>query len=174
MVLEVMGRHAGWIALHAGIAGGGDVILIPEIPWTFDNVCHKILDREVHGKHFTLVVVAEGAHLPTGEMVGEERRGAQKKLGGIGPLIARELEERLHREARTVVLGHLQRGGSPSARDRHGVSGRGQSEPAPEVCAREPEPPVAGQLLWLRPAIHGRIGPKQFLGDSIQCSDGQR
>ena len=118
MVLEVMGRHAGWIALHAGIAGGGDVILIPEIPWTFENVCHKILDREVHGKHFTLVVVAEGAHLPTGEMVGEERRGAQKKLGGIGPLIARELEERLHREARTVVLGHLQRGGAPTTFDR--------------------------------------------------------
>jgi 6-phosphofructokinase 1 len=118
MVLEVMGRHAGWIALHAGIAGGGDVILIPEIPWTFENVCHKILDREAHDKHFTLVVVAEGAHLPTGEMVGEERRGAQAKLGGIGPLVAREIETRLHREARCVVLGHLQRGGAPTTFDR--------------------------------------------------------
>jgi 6-phosphofructokinase 1 len=118
MVLEVMGRHAGWIALHAGIAGGGDVILIPEIPWTFENICHKILDREAHDKHFTLVVVAEGAHLPTGEMVGEERRGAQTKLGGIGPLIAREIESRLHREARCVVLGHLQRGGAPTTFDR--------------------------------------------------------
>jgi 6-phosphofructokinase 1 len=118
MVLEVMGRHAGWIALHAGIAGGGDVILIPEVPWTFENVCHKILDREAHGKHFTLIVVAEGAHLPTGELVGEERRGAQAKLGGIGPLIAREIESRLHREARTVVLGHLQRGGAPTTFDR--------------------------------------------------------
>ncbi len=118
MVLEVMGRHAGWIALHAGIAGGGDVILIPEIEWTFENVCHKILDREANGKFFTLIVVAEGAHLPTGEMVGEERRGAQLKLGGIGPLIAREIETRLHREARTVVLGHLQRGGAPTTFDR--------------------------------------------------------
>ena len=71
MVLEVMGRHAGWIALHAGIAGGGDVILIPEIPWTFENVCHKILEREHAGKKFTLIVVAEGAELPDGGMVGE-------------------------------------------------------------------------------------------------------
>jgi 6-phosphofructokinase 1 len=118
MVLEVMGRHAGWIALEAGIAGGGDVILIPEISWTFENVCHKILEREASGRRFTLIVVAEGAHLPTGEMVGEERRGAQAKLGGIGPLIAREIETRLHREARTVVLGHLQRGGAPTTFDR--------------------------------------------------------
>jgi 6-phosphofructokinase 1 len=118
MVLEVMGRHAGWIALHAGIAGGGDVILIPEIPWTFENVCHKILDRRAHGKNFTLVVVAEGAHLPSGEMVGQERRGAQARLGGVGPLVAREIEARLHCEARTVVLGHLQRGGAPTTFDR--------------------------------------------------------
>ncbi|HEX6963291.1 MAG TPA: ATP-dependent 6-phosphofructokinase, partial [Lacipirellula sp.] len=118
MVLEVMGRHAGWIALHAGIAGGGDVILIPEISWTFENICHQILERESRGKNFTLIVVAEGAQLPSGEMVGEERRGAQAKLGGIGPLIAREIECRLHREARTVVLGHLQRGGAPTTFDR--------------------------------------------------------
>lgn len=118
MVLEVMGRHAGWIALHAGIAGGGDVILIPEIPWTFENICHQILARAARGKNFTLVVVAEGAHLPSGGIVGEERRGAQLKLGGIGPLVARELEARLHREARTVVLGHLQRGGAPTTSDR--------------------------------------------------------
>ena len=67
MVLEVMGRHAGWIALHAGIAGGGDVILIPEIPWTFENVCEKILERESRGKNFTLVVVAEGAERQTAD-----------------------------------------------------------------------------------------------------------
>ena len=76
MVLEVMGRHAGWIALHAGIAGGGDVILIPEIPWTFENVCHKILDREQHGKKFTLIVVAEGAELPDGGLVAAGARAA--------------------------------------------------------------------------------------------------
>ncbi|MCA9248629.1 MAG: ATP-dependent 6-phosphofructokinase, partial [Planctomycetales bacterium] len=74
LVLEVMGRHAGWIGLYAGIAGGGDVILIPEIPWTFENVCSKILERDQQGKKFTLVVVAEGAELPDGELVTAERR----------------------------------------------------------------------------------------------------
>ena len=118
MVLEVMGRHAGWIALHAGIGGGGDVILIPEIPWNFDNVVHKILDRESKGKKFTLVVVAEGAVLPSGGLVGEDREGAQAKLGGIGRVVGAEIERRLHRETRTAVLGHLQRGGAPTTFDR--------------------------------------------------------
>ena len=118
MVLEVMGRHAGWIALHAGIAGGGDVILIPEIPWTWENVCHKILYRESQGKRFTLIVVAEGAELPEGGLVGEERHDGQAKLGGIGHLVASEIEKRLHRETRTAVLGHLQRGGAPTTFDR--------------------------------------------------------
>jgi 6-phosphofructokinase 1 len=117
-VLEVMGRHAGWIALHAGIAGGGDVILIPEIQWTFESVCHKILEREQQGKKFTLIVVAEGAQLPDGGMVGEKRDGAQAKLGGIGEIVAKEIERRLLRETRTVVLGHLQRGGAPTTFDR--------------------------------------------------------
>ncbi len=117
-VLEVMGRHAGWIALHAGVAGGGDVILIPEIPWTFESVCHKILDREQHGKKFTLVVVAEGANLPDGGLVGQQRAGSQAQLGGIGEIVAREIERRLLREARVVVLGHLQRGGAPTTFDR--------------------------------------------------------
>jgi ATP-dependent phosphofructokinase / diphosphate-dependent phosphofructokinase len=117
-VLEVMGRHAGWIALHAGIAGGGDVILIPEIPWTYESVCRKILEREQTGKPFTLIVVAEGAELPGGTMVGEACEGAQAKLGGIGAIVAREIERRLLRETRTVVLGHLQRGGAPTTFDR--------------------------------------------------------
>jgi 6-phosphofructokinase 1 len=119
MVLEVMGRHAGWIALHAGIAGSGDVILIPEIPWSFEHVCHKILDRESEGKKYTLVVVAEGAQLPGGELVCEPNRGkGQARLGGIGTLVAREIEARLHRETRCVILGHLQRGGPPTTFDR--------------------------------------------------------
>ncbi len=119
MVLELMGRHAGWIALHAGIAGGGDVILIPEIPWTYENVCHKILDRESQGKRFTLVVVAEGAMLPGGDLVTQESRQAQQaRLGGLGNVVASEIQERLHRETRCVVLGHLQRGGSPTTFDR--------------------------------------------------------
>jgi len=117
-VLEVMGRHAGWIALHAGVAGGGDVILIPEISWTFEHVCHKILKREQHGKRFTLIVVAEGAELPERGLVGEHRAGAQAKLGGIGAIVASEIERRLLRETRVVVLGHLQRGGAPTTFDR--------------------------------------------------------
>jgi len=120
MVLEVMGRHAGWIALHAGIAGGGDVILIPEIGWTYENVCAKILERERRGKGFTLVVVAEGAELPAGGTVTQERRrdDRQTRLGGVGNMVAAELESRLQREARVVVLGHLQRGGPPTTFDR--------------------------------------------------------
>jgi len=128
MVLEVMGRHAGWIALHAGIAGGGDVILIPEIPWTFESVCRKVLDREREGKRFTLIVVAEGARLPDGGLVHDgggkpnataaatERR--QVRLGGIGEIVANEVAGRLKREVRALVLGHLQRGGTPTAFDR--------------------------------------------------------
>ena len=118
MVLEVMGRHAGWIALHAGIGGGGDIILIPEIDWSYEHVCHKILHRESQGKKFTLIVVAEGAHLPGGSMVGHEVDGQQVKLGGIGRTITNEIERRLHREARLCVLGHLQRGGNPTTFDR--------------------------------------------------------
>jgi len=120
MVLEVMGRHAGWIALYAGIAGGGDVILLPEIPWTFENVCRKILERDQAGKRFTLIVVAEGAELPDGGLVMKERRQEERqtRLGGIGNVISAEIETRLGRETRTMVLGHLQRGGGPTTFDR--------------------------------------------------------
>ncbi len=120
MVLEVMGRHAGWIALHAGIAGGGDVILIPEIPWTYENVCQKILERDSRGKHFTLVVVAEGAQSPDGQLITREKDkdDRQTRLGGIGNLVCAEIEKRLLRETRVVVLGHLQRGGPPTTFDR--------------------------------------------------------
>jgi ATP-dependent phosphofructokinase / diphosphate-dependent phosphofructokinase len=120
MVLEVMGRHTGWIALHAGIAGGGDVILIPEIPWTFENVCAKILQRKQMGKLFTLVVVAEGATLPSGKLVTLDSiaENRQTRLGGIGQCVADEIQKRLNTETRCVVLGHLQRGGSPTYFDR--------------------------------------------------------
>jgi 6-phosphofructokinase 1 len=119
MVLEVMGRHAGWIALYAGIAGGGDVILIPEIPWTFEYVCDKIRERDQSGRRFTLVVVAEGATLPSGELVIQEKAdGGQSRLGGIAEVVSRELQTRLNRESRHVVLGHLQRGGAPTNFDR--------------------------------------------------------
>lgn len=147
MVLEVMGRHAGWIALHAGIAGGGDVILIPEIGWNFDHICHKILHRESQGKKFTLIVVAEGAELPGGELVGDEREGQQTKLGGIGKAVVDEIESRLHREARLCVLGHLQRGGKPTTFDRvlatqfgaHAVRLIVEGRFGEMICSRPPE-----------------------------------
>jgi len=156
MVLEVMGRHAGWIALHTGIAGGGDVILIPEIPWTVENVCEKILERDSRGKHFTLVVVAEGAKAPDGRLVTREaaRDDRQTRLGGIGHLVAEEIEKRLLRETRVVVLGHLQRGGPPTTFDRvlatqfgaHAVRLVVQRQFGKMVCYRPPlinEVPIA-------------------------------
>lgn len=120
MVLEVMGRHTGWIALHAGLAGGGDVILIPEIDWTFENVCAKVLQRKQMGKQFTLIVVAEGAKLPGGNLVtlDAEKKNKQVRLGGIGQIVADEVASRLNTETRCVVLGHLQRGGQPTYFDR--------------------------------------------------------
>jgi len=121
MVLEVMGRHAGWIALHAGIAGGGDVILIPEIDWTYENVCHKILAREAQGKKFTLVVVAEAVRIEAGEAVVQNwspRAVGGAHYGGIGHYIGRRIAEATGAETRVTVLGHLQRGGMPNPRDR--------------------------------------------------------
>lgn len=118
-VVEVMGRYAGWIALHAGIAGGADVILIPEIPFNLDAVCRKILHREARGRRFSIVVVAEGAKLG-GEMVtkGPKEVGREVMLGGIGDALCREIGQRTGKESRCVVLGHLQRGGWPTAADR--------------------------------------------------------
>ena len=120
MVLEVMGRHAGWIALHAGIAGGGDIILLPEIDWDFEHVCHAVQAREAEGKRYTLVVVAEGARLPGGVSVhaGDGGQRRQVRLGGVGEVVAGEIARRLGREVRAVVLGHLQRGGPPTTFDR--------------------------------------------------------
>ena len=122
MVIEVMGRDAGWIALKSGASGGGDVILIPEIPFDFDAVCHKITAREASGSLFSLVVVAEGAQPIGGEkvkMVEAERSATGfERLGGIGAVVATHIEDRLHVECRVTVLGHVLRGGSPTTRDR--------------------------------------------------------
>ncbi len=121
MVLEVMGRYAGWIALHAGIAGGADVILIPEIPYDLASVCAKIFSRAEQGKKFSLVVVAEGARPKDGEMVVAEYTDDTFdpiKLGGIGKKVADDIARECAVETRSLVLGHLQRGGSPSAFDR--------------------------------------------------------
>ena len=120
MVVEVMGRYAGWIALYAGLAGGADVILIPEIPFALDRVVERIRERDRFGAHFSIVVVAEGAK-PLGGSVSvlqQARDGRLERLGGIGARVAAELERLTGKEARSVVLGHLQRGGTPTAFDR--------------------------------------------------------
>jgi ATP-dependent phosphofructokinase / diphosphate-dependent phosphofructokinase len=121
MVVEVMGRHAGWIAAHAGIAGGADVILIPEIPWNFEGVARKIRQREAAGRRFTIIVAAEGARWPDGSLVacatGAGEMG-EVRLGGIGQRVAEEVERVCGKDSRYVVLGHLQRGGPPNTFDR--------------------------------------------------------
>ena len=194
MVLEVMGRHAGWIALHAGIAGGGDVILLPEIAWNFEHVCRKVAERDREGKKFTLIVVAEGAHLPDGGLVhsGDAGQG-QVKLGGIGELVGCEVAARLGREVRTVVLGHLQRGGTPTAFDRMLATEYGayatrlvhEGRFGEMVCYRPPDiasVPIAkaiGRLSTVDP--HGSaVQAARALGigfgddeDGSLCGDGQ-
>ncbi len=121
MVVEVMGRYAGWIALYAGVAATADVILIPEIPFSMDAVCEKILDREARGRRFSIVVVAEGATAAGGHIVTKPNGipgAGEVKLGGIAELVAAAISERTGKETRSVVLGHLQRGGSPTTGDR--------------------------------------------------------
>ncbi len=118
MCIEVMGRHAGWIALYGGLAGGADIILIPEIPFDFEKIAEAVRRREIEGCKSTLVVVAEGAHpRGAGEMVQMTGTG-EYKLGGMGELVATEIAKRTGKETRTCVLGHLQRGGDPTTLDR--------------------------------------------------------
>ncbi|MEP6572084.1 MAG: ATP-dependent 6-phosphofructokinase [Gemmatimonadota bacterium] len=120
MVVELMGRTAGWIALNSGISASADVILIPEIPFDIEKVVEKIRARDASGRHFSIVVVAEGAVPKGGDIVLLERRnvGGVDRLGGIGSLVARAIVERTGKETRSMVLGHLQRGGSPTTFDR--------------------------------------------------------
>jgi 6-phosphofructokinase 1 len=126
MVVEVMGRHTGWIAVMSGIAGGADVILIPEQPITVEQACEEIRRRHARGKTFSIVVVSEGYELTyeSGEqrMVAQQARATDLfghvQLGGVGDVLAHEIEERTGYETRVTVLGHVQRGGTPTARDR--------------------------------------------------------
>jgi 6-phosphofructokinase 1 len=121
MVVEVMGRDSGWIALYSGISGGADVILIPEIPFDMEDVCAKISDNELHGKHYSIVVVAEGAVTKEGVVFnkGEGELGREEViLGGVGEYVADEIRKRTDKDTRSLVLGHLQRGGSPTTFDR--------------------------------------------------------
>jgi ATP-dependent phosphofructokinase / diphosphate-dependent phosphofructokinase len=121
LVVEVMGRNAGWIALHSGLAGGADVILIPELPFDIDEVCRLIGRRHGRGRYFSIVVVAEGAQPKEGTMsvaAGELDEFGHPRLGGIGHQLEREIEQRTGFETRATVLGHVQRGGTPTAFDR--------------------------------------------------------
>lgn len=120
MILEVMGRNAGWIALHSGVAGGADVILIPEIPFTMESIAEKVREREQYGSLFTIIVAAEGARQIGGDLIYQEKGDAQHapRLGGIANYCRVELENLTGKETRCVVLGHLQRGGRPNAFDR--------------------------------------------------------
>lgn len=118
MVVEVMGRHAGWIALHGGLAGGADVILIPEIPFDFEKIAEAIRWRDAAGDLSSLVVVAEGAKARDGQQIKRDMDSGEFKLGGIGDIVAREISARTGKETRACVLGHLQRGGAPTTLDR--------------------------------------------------------
>jgi 6-phosphofructokinase 1 len=121
MVVEVMGRHAGWIAIHSGLASGADVILIPEVPIDLDEVCDILKKRKERGKSFSIIVVAEGAEFKKGQVVLKEEKldsFGHVRLGGIAETLADALEKRTGFETRTTVLGHIQRGGTPSAGDR--------------------------------------------------------
>ncbi|MFM2169970.1 MAG: hypothetical protein RI957_199 [Verrucomicrobiota bacterium] len=119
MVLEVMGRHAGWIALWGGMAGGANVVLLPEIPFDMEKVAAHIRAREAEGCHSTLVVVAEGARLPDGHVMSiDANEGGEVRLGGMGEYVAHQIEKLTGKETRACTLGHLQRGGAPTSLDR--------------------------------------------------------
>jgi len=121
IVCEVMGRHAGWIAVHSGMAGGADIILIPEVPVDIEEVCASLKKRRERGKLFSIVVVAEGAKFKKGQIVTQEEKldaFGHVRLGGIGQRLSELIEEKTGYETRVTVLGHIQRGGTPTAFDR--------------------------------------------------------
>lgn len=122
MILETMGRYAGWIALYAGAAGGADIILIPEIPFTLDEIVRVCREREVGGQRFTLICVAEGARFQDGDLIVRQEIADSPdpiRLGGIGHVLENALRTHIRSEIRTTILGHMQRGGSPNAYDRN-------------------------------------------------------
>jgi len=159
MIVEVMGRNAGWIALHAGVAGGADVILIPEAPYALDRVIHKVRERESLGLRFSIIAVAEGAR-PVGGDVAEVEKGRPghlPRLGGAGERLLHQLERsNTGHEVRLTVLGHLQRGGSPSAFDRN--LGTQMGVYAANLCAKG----EYGQMVSFR---SGRVESVPLEGD---------
>ena len=120
MVIEVMGRYSGWIALEAGVAGGGDIILIPEIPFDINKIFEVVKNRNKKGKRFSIIVAAEGAKEKGGKMIVDQvikNSPDPIRLGGIGKYIADKIQKKTRLETRTTVLGHLQRGGTPTPYD---------------------------------------------------------
>jgi len=147
MVVEVMGRYAGWIALEGGIAGGGDIVLIPEIPFQFDKICDDVENRSKRGKRFSIIVVSEGAHPKGGKLVVNKTIADSPdpiRLGGIGKVVADYIENNTGHESRVSVLGHLQRGGTPSFFDRILATRYGVS------AARLAEKKQFGKMVALR------------------------
>jgi ATP-dependent phosphofructokinase / diphosphate-dependent phosphofructokinase len=118
MVLEVMGRHAGWIALHGGISGGADIVLLPEIPFDWEKVADVVRRRDADGYQSTMIVVAEGARPRDGIQHYQATQGAEHHFGGVGEIVAQQIAERTGKETRYCILGHLQRGGTPGPLDR--------------------------------------------------------
>jgi 6-phosphofructokinase 1 len=176
MVAEVMGRYAGWIALYAGIGGGADVVLIPEIPFSLQKVAHRLRERELFGARFSIVVVAEGAHEIDGQRSIVEAGTADRveRLGGIGEQVSRALEHLTGKETRHVVLGHLQRGGAPLASTAcwpRGSAARGRTAPARRI-RHDDRPPLARHR---RRAPRVRRRPDaQRAGQRRRCTDSEK
>lgn len=185
MVLEVMGRNAGWIALHAGAAGGADIILIPELPFKMDVIRREVNDRAHKGKRFSIVVAAEGAHEAGGSMVvraKDKKNPYPVKLGGIGSKLAADIERITGVESRAAVLGHIQRGGSPTAFDRnlgtqfgtHAVQLIQQQKWGRMVCLKGQEissVPLEKAVDFIKkvPASHPLVEACRSVGTSFGC-----
>lgn len=172
MVVEVMGRYAGWIALHAGLAGGAHAILLPELPFNLDRVADLVRQRDAAGQAYSLVCVAEGAHPAGGAraLAGPAEAGHAERLGGMGERVARALAERTGKDARAVVLGHLLRGGSPSAFDRVAALRFGAAA-VRALAAGEQDVMVAlaGEAVVTVPlaAVAGRMKAVPLEGDTL-------
>lgn len=165
MVVEVMGRYAGWIALHAGISGSADVILLPEIPYDIEKVCAKIREREARGRKFSIVVVAEGALPKDGVRVVKGKAtkgGGMERLGGIAQVVADEITTKTGKETRALTLGHLQRGGSPTTFDRL-LSLRFGAAAVRCVAAKQ-----FGVMVALQPPIITAVPFSEALGEPRQ------
>ncbi len=161
MILEVMGRNAGWIALHGGVAGGADVILIPEIPYKLEQVVEICKRRNTRGERFTIIVVAEGAKTDSGEQVVSKKvmdSPEINRLGGIGNYLAHQLEPLIENEIRVTVLGHLQRGGSPTSYDRNLATNFGVES---AMCVMEKD---WGKLVAYQKGRITRVDLKEAIG----------